>query len=268
MQNWSLTLNKRGRPPQHEIDVIKTMVWFNAVSRLTGGLSADALEEQFDSNKPSKVAGTSGPHNNWRTWKNGEIVVSLATVERIETEVNGSKKWFVHPLWGFLKNPGVLKSTDEIDNLLWSLQDIKYYIFEELHGQRHTWVRVFRPFGVDCISTVCCLNETKITDGQTIYLLSTYDDLDCFTANLVYAIEASFMRNLQSKTLALNEYHASKPRIRRLLELSNVCDRLFTYIDSLPMFAYPQPSPQTETEYLLEQINALFQEHDRNDYQN
>lgn len=239
------------------------MVWFNAVSRLTGGLSASALEKRFDSNKPSKIAGTSDTHNNWRVWKNGRNVVSLSTVERIETEVHGSKKWFTHPLWEFLKDPWALKNTDGVDKLLWSLQDIKYYIFEELHNQRHIWVRVFRPFGIDCISTVCCLNETKIIDGQTIHLLSTYDDLDCFTANLVYAIEASFMHNSQSKTLALNEYHASKPRMRRLFELSNVCDRLFTYIDSLPMFAYPQPSPQTETEYFLEQMNALFQEQDR-----
>lgn len=244
------------------------MVWFNAVSRLTGGLSADALEEKFDSDKPSKVAGTSGPHNNWRKWKNGEAVVSLVTVERIEAKINGSRKWFIHPLWGFLKDPFALKNTDGVDRLLWSLKDIKYYIFEDLHDNRRTWVRVFRPFGIDCISTVCCLNETKIINEVTIYLLSTYDDLDCFTANLVYAIEASFMHNLQSKTLALNEYHASKARMRRLFELSNVCDRLFRYIDSLPMFVYPQPSPKTETEYLLEQVNTFFQENDENDYQN
>lgn len=261
-------MKKRGRRPKHEIDLIKTMVWFNAVSRLMGGLSANALETHFDSDKPSKVAGTSGLHNNWRKWKNGKSVVSLSTVEWIETEVNGSRKWFVHPLWEFLKDPWALKNTDGVDKFLWSLQDIKYYIFEELHDQRQTWVRVFRPFGIGCISTVCCLNETKVVDGQTVHILSTYDDLDCFVANLVYAIEASYMHNLQSKTLALNEYHASKQRIRRLFELSNVCDKLFTYIDSLSMFAYPQSSPQTETKYLLEQINALFQEHDRNDYQN
>lgn len=250
-------MKRRGRRPKHEIDLIKTMVWFNAVSRLMGGLSADALEIHFDSDKPSKVAGTSGLHNNWRKWKNGKSVVSLSTVEWIETEVNGSRKWFVHPLWEFLKDPWALKNTDGVDKFLWSLQDIKYYIFEELHDQRQTWVRVFRPFGISCISTVCCLNETKVMDGQTVHILSTYDDLDCFAANLAYAVEASFMHNPESKILALNEYHTSKKRMSRLSELSNISERLFSYIESLSVFNYPSPTPKTRTEHMLGQMNSL-----------
>ena len=249
-------MKKRGRRPKHEIDLIKTMVWFNAVSRLMGGLSADALEIHFDSDKPSKVAGTSGLHNNWRKWKNGKSVVSLSTVEWIETEVSGSKKWFVHPLWEFLKDPWVLKNTDEIDKLLWSLESVKYYIFEELHEQSQ-WVRVFRPFGINCKSYVCCLEEIGIIDGQKVCFLPNFEDLDCFTANLAYAVEASFMHNPESKILALNEYHTSKKRISRLSEISNISERLFNYIESLNAFAYPSPAPKTMADHMLEQVNSM-----------
>lgn len=90
----------RGRPKRTKLDLLRTQVWFRAVTSASG-LSAYALEKKFSA---ARSGGDFQATSSWTKYGRGaatpsHIASGLGLVERVDSHYPGTGSWFHHVLW-------------------------------------------------------------------------------------------------------------------------------------------------------------------------
>lgn len=99
---------KRGRPPRHPVDVLRTQLWFHVVKLRSGLSSAYTVEKALEPDLVRIASDGVVRPRKWDSYERGSRVPlrkvgSGDAVELAERHVPGTAAWFDNPLWGLLK---------------------------------------------------------------------------------------------------------------------------------------------------------------------
>lgn len=110
---------RRGRPPRHPIDALRTQFWFNLVSQCAQK-SAYHLEKEFHPESFRRDEAWLVRSRRWDRYRDGKMVPKDELIDRVEGVYPGCADWFRAPFWEAFK-AGHL-SQDEVSRRLLALE--------------------------------------------------------------------------------------------------------------------------------------------------
>ncbi|MDO8417608.1 MAG: hypothetical protein Q7S87_15515 [Agitococcus sp.] len=216
MTTISINAPRRGRPKKSPIAMLKTQVWFQAVS-LISGKSAYQLEKYFHPEQVRRGESWVIRPRRWDRYRNGVMEpkdVMGGLIDQVEAVAPSSAYWFRMPLWKAIET--IPLSQEQIDAQLMSLEaEVMTVLFmpkTEFGQARH-------PFGDK--------------ESQQLIEIGSFDAL---AAAILLVRESETLRSAELRTLVLATYRALQQSIAECPPLQTLHGKLFNYLDS----AFPE----------------------------
>lgn len=208
---------RRGRPPTHPVDRLRTKIWFSAIRQSSGLPTAYAIEMALDGDRIRKRQTDVARPRKWDGYQKGSTVPvdkpgPRNAVDQAEIKFPGTACWFRSPLWSYLR--GELREAHAIEAALRTLDmDVASVLFEEPLDKDLSEVRQ-RPF-----------DENSV---EQLLAIAKFDTLVAAVL-LVGLSEAIASPELRESVLHL--YLNLQTTIRMLPELQADYMELFSLID-------------------------------------
>ncbi len=212
MTTTSLTPPCRGRPKKSPIAMLKTQVWFQAVS-LISGKSAYQLEKYFHPEQVRRGESWVIRPRRWDRYRNGVMEpkdVTGGLIDQVEAVAPSSAYWFRMPLWTAIEIAPLTQ--EQIDAQLLTLEsDVLAVLFMPENNVKQKR----QPFG----------------DKESQQLIEL-GSLDALAAAILLVRESETLRSSELRTLALETYRALQRPIAECPPLQTLYGKLFNYLDS------------------------------------
>lgn len=212
----SINAPRRGRPKKSPIAMLKTQVWFQAVS-LISDKSAYQLEKYFHPEQVRRGESWVIRPRRWDRYRNGvmepkDVIGGL--IDQVEAVAPSSACWFRMPLWQAIET--IPLSQEQIDAQLMSLEA---EVMTVLFMPKNEFGQARQPFGDK--------------ESQQLIEIGSFDAL---AAAILLVRESETLRSAELRTLALATYRALQRPIAECPPLQTLHGKLFNYLDS----AFPE----------------------------
>lgn len=154
-----------------EIDVVRTMYWFEGLRIRAGVETAYALERQIEPESFSKNRfGDPIRRNKWGRYRSGKHTPSESMVAQASRKYPGSEKDLNHVLWHVLKfngdigvhaNGWLRKLAPELQLLIFEHND-----YARIHGGRRYLGKLERRASMDCLACLLILLRLNFEHGS------------------------------------------------------------------------------------------------------
>lgn len=206
------TTPRRGRPKKSPIDTLKTQVWFQAVSLMTGK-SAYQLEKHFHPEQIRRGEDWIIRPRRWDRYKNGVMVpqdIKGGLIDQVEQEVQGSAAWFRLPLWEAIQHKPLTQ--DGVNQQLLNLEsDVTDILFKPADG-------MFR--------------ERAAFTKELAEQLAALGSLDALAAIFLLVRESEVLGSPEMRVVTLHAYRLIQPDIAACPPFHTLHATLFSYLDS------------------------------------
>lgn len=232
---------KRGRPPTHPIDRIRTRLWFCWLKEVSGLRSAYAIEMALDGERVKRRSTDVNRPRKWDSYEKGATVPSMApgprnAIAQAEARFPGAARYFFSPLWSYLKNE--LVGAAQFEQSIQALDpEVVSLLFEDEPPSPRMAVRP-KPFDEDRARQLCALAS-----------------FDAMVAALLLAGLAESIASQELRQRALNTYLDLQVRVRQIPVLKAPAPELFAVIDQhCKHWAYPSPAERVEIVIFSEEM--------------
>ncbi|HLP98654.1 MAG TPA: hypothetical protein VK149_09435 [Sideroxyarcus sp.] len=153
---------KRGRPPTHPVDRLRTRLWFHVVKLRSELQSPGAIELKVDGEHVRKRDVDVLRPTKWGFYEKGEKVPDdkpgpRNAIEQAEATFPGAARWFRSPIWAVLRGEKLDRRALEL--ALQGLQNEVVEILFELKPREHEPSIQLKPFDADCESRLSMLGS-------------------------------------------------------------------------------------------------------------
>lgn len=156
---------RRGRPPKKEVEYLRAIAWYQAVTTRTGTTKTRALEKLFPIDKKHQQQIAEGmPRGSWRIYRSGRLPRANLT-NIVEQRYPMTRMWLELPIWELLETPGPnIKRLYQIRKML--RPDVSDLLIEgeALGSYLSALFRLFDKADVEAMAG--CLLIRRLTDHQ------------------------------------------------------------------------------------------------------
>lgn len=239
-----LSPRRRGRPPRHPIDGLRTRLWFHVVKLRSGLTSSYAIEIALEPDRFRQSSDGIKRPSKWAGYESGSRVPRALprrpdAIEVAEAAYPGSAAYFHSPLWRALK--GQVQDVPTVEGLLLSLASdvVNVLVREIVHGG--VVHKQFVDFG-----------------EQSIAELVTIGSFDALAAALLLVRKSELIGYPLLREGALDCYLQLQPRLAALPEVQPFAVELFRLIDTTcKHWVFPTTQSRLEVVIFSEQLQAL-----------
>lgn len=234
---------KRGRPPTHPVDRLKTRIWFNLVKHKSGLPSAYMIEMFLDGDEIRRKRLIVKKARKWDFYRDGLRVPNdkrkiRNSVEQAESHFLGTAKWFRSPIWPFLRGERFDQKA-----IVGALQSLQPEIVEIL----------FYPK-----SNTSSLTRLKPFNETSKSLLVEVGGLDALAAAVLLVFYAEEISSLELRNISLKLYNALQPKLMQMQELVPFIHELFFWVNkACPYWLYLSGTQRVELTQVEEQIITI-----------
>lgn len=208
---------KRGRPPKHPVDRLRTRLWFHVVRLRSELPSPGAVELKVDGEHVRNRDVDVLRPTKWGFYERGEKVPDdkpgpRNAIEQAEAAFPGTAQWFRSPIWPVLRGEKLERRA--IEFALRGLQPEVVEILFEPEPREHESLPRQRLFDADC--------ETRLA------MLGSFDSL---VAMVLLVALSEEIASPELREAALRIYHELQPVIKVQPETEPFYPELFSWID-------------------------------------